>query len=159
LAAELKPEPPALEWVQVAPERRFVSKRLQECNYLQALEGGIDSSHVTFLHGGALRTDPLFVGGKNTFVDDLFVVAGAQNAVQVERWPQYAIESVVASPPDIILHSSRLDMSPLLRTAPELKTRSAIIGIDENRFTRPGPHVVDAAADLNRIIDQWEKSH
>ncbi len=27
---ELKPEPPALEWVRVAPERRYVSKRLQE---------------------------------------------------------------------------------------------------------------------------------
>ena len=61
---ESKPEPPALEWVKVAPERRFVSKRLQESNYLQALEGGIDSSHVTFLHGGALKRDPLFVGSK-----------------------------------------------------------------------------------------------
>ena len=49
------PEPPALEWVQVPAERRYVSKRLQESNYLQALEGGIDSSHVTFLHGGALK--------------------------------------------------------------------------------------------------------
>jgi phthalate 4,5-dioxygenase oxygenase subunit len=60
----LKPEPPALEWVKVPAERRFVSKRYQECNYLQALEGGIDSSHVTFLHGGALKRDPLFVGSK-----------------------------------------------------------------------------------------------
>ena len=59
---ELRPEPPAFEWAHVAPERRFVSKRLQECNYLQALEGGIDSSHVTFLHSGALKRDPLFVG-------------------------------------------------------------------------------------------------
>ena len=46
------------------PERRYVSKRLQECNYLQALEGGIDSSHVSFLHSGALKRDPLFVGSK-----------------------------------------------------------------------------------------------
>ncbi|MGZ5090410.1 MAG: Rieske 2Fe-2S domain-containing protein [Burkholderiales bacterium] len=61
---ELKPEPPALEWVKVPPERRFVSKRLQESNYLQALEGGIDSSHVSFLHSGALKRDPLFVGSK-----------------------------------------------------------------------------------------------
>ncbi len=61
---ELMPEPPALEWVKVAPERRYSSKRLQECNYLQAMEGGIDSSHVTFLHSGALKTDPLFKGTK-----------------------------------------------------------------------------------------------
>jgi phenylpropionate dioxygenase-like ring-hydroxylating dioxygenase large terminal subunit len=28
----------------------FVSKRTQECNYLQAMEGGIDTSHVSFVH-------------------------------------------------------------------------------------------------------------
>jgi phthalate 4,5-dioxygenase oxygenase subunit len=59
-----EPAPPALEWVEVAAERRFISKRLQECNYLQAMEGGIDSSHVSFLHSGALQKDPLFVGSR-----------------------------------------------------------------------------------------------
>ena len=61
---DLQPDPPGLEWTLVAPERRFVSKRLQECNFLQALEGGIDSSHVSFLHAGALHKDPLFVGSR-----------------------------------------------------------------------------------------------
>ena len=46
------------------PEQSFVSKRLQECNWLQAMEGGIDSSHVSFLHRGELNTDPLFKGAK-----------------------------------------------------------------------------------------------
>src|SRR5258706_6348514 len=62
--AELKPEPPGLEWAQVPPERRYVSKRFQESNYLQAMEGGIDSSHVSFLHSGSLKRDPLFAGSK-----------------------------------------------------------------------------------------------
>ena len=61
---ELMPEPPGIERAHVAPERRYASKRLQECNYLQAMEGGIDSSHVSFLHSGALRRDPLFAGSK-----------------------------------------------------------------------------------------------
>jgi len=61
---ELRPEPPGIEWAHVAPERRYASKRLQECNYLQAMEGGIDSSHVSFLHSGALKRDPLFAGSK-----------------------------------------------------------------------------------------------
>src|SRR5581483_2161061 len=47
-----------------ARKQTFVSKRLQECNYLQAMEGGIDSSHVSFLHRGALNQDPLFKGAK-----------------------------------------------------------------------------------------------
>ena len=61
---ELRPAPPELEWVMVSPEQRFISKRLQECNYLQAMEGGIDSSHVSFLHSGELNTDPLFRGSR-----------------------------------------------------------------------------------------------
>jgi phthalate 4,5-dioxygenase len=46
-------EPPLLpqfEWTLVPPEQRMVSKCLQSCNWAQALEGGIDSSHVSFLH-------------------------------------------------------------------------------------------------------------
>ena len=67
---ELKPEPPEFEWALVGPERRFVSKRLQECNYLQAMEGGIDSSHVSFLHGAALKRDPLFAGAKGNVYNE-----------------------------------------------------------------------------------------
>ena len=45
-------------------DQSYTSKRIQECNWLQALEGGIDSSHVSFLHSGALNSDPLFKGAK-----------------------------------------------------------------------------------------------
>jgi phenylpropionate dioxygenase-like ring-hydroxylating dioxygenase large terminal subunit len=58
--------PPAPEWefATVPAAQSFTSKRLQECNWLQALEGGIDSSHVSFLHSGSLKSDPLFKGAK-----------------------------------------------------------------------------------------------
>lgn len=58
--------PPAFEWTTVPADQRFHSKRLEECNYLQALEGGIDSSHVAFLHSGELRSDPLHHGSKGS---------------------------------------------------------------------------------------------
>jgi hypothetical protein len=48
----------------VPDSQRFVSKRLQECNWLQSMEGGIDSSHVSYLHGGNINSDPLFKGAK-----------------------------------------------------------------------------------------------
>ena len=57
-----KPPLPEYEICTVAPGQRFISKRFQQCNWLQALEGGIDSSHVSFLHSGNLDTDPLFKG-------------------------------------------------------------------------------------------------
>src|SRR6478672_704549 len=57
-------QPPLPEWefATVPPEQTFTSKRIQESNWLQAMEGGIDSSHVSFLHRGDLNSDPLFRG-------------------------------------------------------------------------------------------------
>src|SRR5438477_172141 len=43
---------------------KVLSERLQECNWLQEMEGGIDSSHVSFLHRGNIGSDPLFKGAK-----------------------------------------------------------------------------------------------
>jgi phenylpropionate dioxygenase-like ring-hydroxylating dioxygenase large terminal subunit len=59
-----QPALPEWEFAMVPDAHRFVSKRWQECNWLQALEGGIDSSHVSFLHRGDLETDPVFKGAK-----------------------------------------------------------------------------------------------
>jgi phthalate 4,5-dioxygenase len=55
-------QPPAPDWefANVPRTHTMSTKRLQECNWLQALEGGIDSSHVSWLHRGDLNTDPLF---------------------------------------------------------------------------------------------------
>ena len=59
-------QPPFPEWeFAIVPDaQRFVAKRLQECNWLQAMEGGIDSSHVSWLHRGDLNADPLFKGAR-----------------------------------------------------------------------------------------------
>ena len=61
---ELQPPLPEWEFATVPARQSFTTKRIQECNWLQAMEGGIDSSHVSFLHSGALNRDPLFVGSK-----------------------------------------------------------------------------------------------
>jgi phenylpropionate dioxygenase-like ring-hydroxylating dioxygenase large terminal subunit len=57
-----QPPAPEYEFATVPAAQSYMSKRLQECNWLQAMEGGIDSSHVSFLHRGDLKTDPLFKG-------------------------------------------------------------------------------------------------
>ncbi len=54
-----RPPMPGFEWLNLPPGHVFVTKRLQECNFLQAMEGGIDSAHVSWLHSGELKTDPL----------------------------------------------------------------------------------------------------
>jgi phthalate 4,5-dioxygenase oxygenase subunit len=55
---DLKPELPDLEWAMLPESHRFVSKRLQRSSFVQAMEGGIDSSHVSFLHSDAPLWNP-----------------------------------------------------------------------------------------------------
>ena len=56
------PELPQFEWARVSAEHRDISKRFQETNWAQAVEGGIDSSHVSFLHSQVQRDDSLVPG-------------------------------------------------------------------------------------------------
>jgi phenylpropionate dioxygenase-like ring-hydroxylating dioxygenase large terminal subunit len=48
--AEKMPPAPQFEWATVPQERRYITKTWEECNWLQGLEGGIDSVHSSFLH-------------------------------------------------------------------------------------------------------------
>ena len=48
--AEATPPLPELEFALVDPAHRYVSKKLQECNWAQSAEGGIDTAHFSFLH-------------------------------------------------------------------------------------------------------------
>ena len=44
------PPPPNFEWTRVPATHCHVSKNRQECNWLQGLEGGIDTAHAPILH-------------------------------------------------------------------------------------------------------------
>jgi phthalate 4,5-dioxygenase oxygenase subunit len=50
----LQPEPPDYEWVRAPATHRFVSKTYEECNYLQALEGGLDTAHSSYAHNNKI---------------------------------------------------------------------------------------------------------
>src|SRR2546425_252555 len=56
--AEHQPQLPAYEWMRLPNgATSYVSKVWEDCNFLQALEGGIDSSHSSFLHRNFSDTD------------------------------------------------------------------------------------------------------
>ena len=70
--AEKMPPAPKFAWTQVPESRRHVTKVIQENNWLQGLEGGIDTSHAPIMHrlisetstrGGFKPSNP-FVRGK-----------------------------------------------------------------------------------------------
>ena len=67
--AEKMPPPPKFAWTQVPETQRHVTKVMQESNWLQGLEGGLDTSHAPIMH--RLLTDSSTRGGfkpSNPFV-------------------------------------------------------------------------------------------
>ena len=67
--AEKMPPPPKFAWTQVPESQRHVTKVRQESNWLQGLEGGLDTSHAPIMH--RLLTDNSTRGGfkpSNPFV-------------------------------------------------------------------------------------------
>lgn len=62
--SELEPSLPEFEWAMLPDDQRYVTKRIQECNWVQALEGGIDSSHVSFTHRYNLDNAPMHAGSE-----------------------------------------------------------------------------------------------
>jgi phthalate 4,5-dioxygenase len=50
----LRPPEPDYEWTRAPATHRAVSKTYQASNYLQGLEGGLDTAHVSFLHNNRI---------------------------------------------------------------------------------------------------------
>ena len=48
--AEHRPALPEMEFTMLPESHVFVSKKLQQCNWAQAAEGGLDTAHFSFLH-------------------------------------------------------------------------------------------------------------
>ena len=57
-----RPPPPGLEWCSLPSSHRYVSKRWQESGWLQAMEGGIDTTHASWVHRYMLDRDPMHRG-------------------------------------------------------------------------------------------------
>jgi len=57
------PELPEFEWCNIPEEQvHHAYKGIYECNWVQAMEGDIDSSHLYFLHGRLDESDPATYG-------------------------------------------------------------------------------------------------
>lgn len=63
---------PDFDFASVPPQNRFVSKCLMRCNYLQAVEGSIDTAHLSFLHRNLKsgQSDVFGVGSLIKYSDD-----------------------------------------------------------------------------------------
>ena len=69
------PELPALEMALLPASHRYVSKKWQDCNWVQALEGSIDTAHFTFAHLSFEKEENEILDIKKHFVNPLARVA------------------------------------------------------------------------------------
>ena len=61
---EAMPAAPDYEWLRVPATHRFMSKTYEACNYLQGLEGGLDTAHSSFAHNERLN-DPTWIRNRD----------------------------------------------------------------------------------------------
>ena len=61
-----KPEMPEIEWTMVPESRRVMAHFTLNCNWVQTLEGDVDSAHVGFLHRSKMRSS---AGGDTRYVE------------------------------------------------------------------------------------------
>jgi phthalate 4,5-dioxygenase oxygenase subunit len=57
---EKMPDAVGMEWTRAPQSHRFVSQTHEYCNYLQCVEGGIDTCHGSFLHNNDLSDQTAF---------------------------------------------------------------------------------------------------
>ncbi len=109
-----------------------------------------------------VSTAPIIAAGEGTFMDELLRLAGGRNAAArfSGRYPRLSVEELVASRPDVIFIAG---MSGVERFPPEV-TRwkevpafrdGAVITLDGDLVTRPGPRLVTALERVSAVLDDW----
>lgn len=99
---------------------------------------------------------PLMTAGPGTFIDDLLDRAGCDSvsAGAATAYPEWSIEDLVASAPDVYLVSSESaeDVAAVAARpgfdAITAVTAGRVVRIDSDLVTRPGPRIVDGLAAL-----------
>ena len=106
----------------------------------------------------------LWTAGANTFMDELAVLCGLQNAfADVDGWAAISEEQVLARDPDYIVTTAMYyGEGPM--PAEEIMSREGWQGLkavqngnvynaDSNTVSRPGPRLKDAALELYRFVN------
>lgn len=143
------PPPPCFEWTQVPETHRHVNKVWEECNWLQAMEGGLDSSHAPILHR-ALRPGARSAGLSPT---STFVRAG-QPRLEVETTDYGYMYAAIRK-----LEDDQLYVRTHHYVVPFTQMRPQQVG---NRNGPPGPfiqgHFWVPMDDENTMVYNWQYS-
>ncbi len=110
----------------------------------------------------AVSTSPVIAAGTGTFLDELVRTAGGENAAASfsGRYPRLSVEDLVVAAPDVVFIAS---MAGVERFSPDV-TRwtevpafrdGAVVTLDGDLVTRPGPRAVEALEEVSRALSAW----
>ncbi len=107
--------------------------------------------------------DPIWVSGRNTFIDEVIEIAGGENVFDFDGWRAVSVEELVAKNPEVIIVSSGSGMGggrnityewvisdPLLKNVDAVKNGRVYV-IDADIISRPSYRLADAAM----VIAKW----
>jgi iron complex transport system substrate-binding protein len=113
-----------------------------------------------------VSTAPIIAAGEGTFMDELVSLAGGRNvaARYSGRYPRLSVEELVAARPDVIFVAGMAGVERF----PEEVTRwkevpafrdGAVITLDGDLVTRPGPRLVTALERVSAALADWRTGH
>jgi iron complex transport system substrate-binding protein len=113
----------------------------------------------------AVSTSPVIAAGAGTFMDELVRLSGGRNVVAglAGRYPRLSVEDLVALRPDMVFVAGMTGVERF----PEEVTRwveipafrdGAVVTLDGDIVTRPGPRLVTALEQVSAAIAAWRES-
>ena len=110
----------------------------------------------------AVSTSPVIAAGNGTFLDELLRTAGGRNAAASYsgRYPRLSVEDLVAAGPDVIFVASmagveRFSADVTRWTEVPAFRDDAVVTLDGDLVTRPGPRMVAALEEVSRALSAW----
>ena len=106
----------------------------------------------------AVQSNPLWVAGPGTFVNEMICSLGAQNVAKNAKqgFVKFSRELAVSSNPDVIIVSMQDDVNYFLKS-PEWHNTNAVrhkrvYVLNNDLLVRPGPRLVDGMKDLSKLL-------
>jgi len=108
--------------------------------------------------------DPIFVSGRETFIDEAISIAGGVNAFNFTGWRAISVEDLIRANPDVIIVSSGSGMGGgrdivydwvlsdnRLKNVNAVKNGKVFV-IDSDIISRPGPRIVEAIEQIQEFL-------
>jgi iron complex transport system substrate-binding protein len=106
--------------------------------------------------------DPIWVSGKNTFIDEIITIAGGENVFDFEGWRIVSEEDLIEKNPDVIIVNAGTGMSKgrniIYEEVMNLRIKAVDEGhvytIDPDIISRPSYRLVYALEEIANILNE-----